>query len=122
MLVCFVLFRTRGCGCIGHPAFPAPSEFFGRMVFAKTRAQSRGEIAEPCFAVIARSEATLTVIASEAKQSTARAAVTMDCFVASAPRNDARKRGEIAKPCLRTAQPLDARQYRNTPRQLDGMA
>src|SRR5205809_1219311 len=26
MLVCFVLFRTRGCGCIGHPAFPAPSD------------------------------------------------------------------------------------------------
>src|SRR5450631_1079000 len=24
-LVCFVLFRTRGCGCGGHPAFPAPS-------------------------------------------------------------------------------------------------
>ena len=25
MLVCFVLFRTRGCGCGGHPAFPTPS-------------------------------------------------------------------------------------------------
>src|SRR5712675_2731834 len=25
MLVCFVLFRTRGCGCIERPAFPAPS-------------------------------------------------------------------------------------------------
>src|SRR5882672_7597989 len=24
-LVCFVLFRTRGCGCIERPAFPAPS-------------------------------------------------------------------------------------------------
>ena len=35
MLVCFVLFCTRGCGCIGHPAFPAPSVFFGRTVFAK---------------------------------------------------------------------------------------
>src|SRR6266853_2402365 len=23
------LFRTRGCGCIGHPAFPAPSVFLG---------------------------------------------------------------------------------------------
>jgi hypothetical protein len=34
------------------------------------------------FDVIARSEVTLTVIASEAKQSTARATVTMDCFVA----------------------------------------
>src|ERR1700680_3131222 len=28
-LVCFVLFRTRGCGCIGHPAFPAPSVLEG---------------------------------------------------------------------------------------------
>src|SRR5260370_7619985 len=25
ILVCFVLFRTRGCGCIERPAFPAPS-------------------------------------------------------------------------------------------------
>src|SRR5204863_22916 len=29
MLVCFVLFRTRGFGCIERPAFPAPSEFSG---------------------------------------------------------------------------------------------
>src|SRR5258708_32789845 len=35
MLVCFILFRTRGCGCIGHPAFPAPSVFSGQTVFAK---------------------------------------------------------------------------------------
>src|SRR6266446_7244773 len=28
-LVCFVLFRTRGCGCIERPAFPAPSVFEG---------------------------------------------------------------------------------------------
>jgi len=32
-LVCFVLFRTRGRGCIAHPAFPTPS--FGRMVLAQ---------------------------------------------------------------------------------------
>jgi len=37
MLVCFVLFRTRGCGRIWRPAFPAPSVISGRMVFAKTR-------------------------------------------------------------------------------------
>jgi hypothetical protein len=35
-LVCFVLFCTRGCGCIGHPAFPTPS--FGRMFSCTTRA------------------------------------------------------------------------------------
>ena len=34
-LVCFVLFRTRGCGCGGHPAFPTPSVFLGRMVHAQ---------------------------------------------------------------------------------------
>jgi hypothetical protein len=25
-LVCFILFRTRGCGRIKRPAFPAPSD------------------------------------------------------------------------------------------------
>jgi hypothetical protein len=27
--------RTRGCGCIAHPAFPAPSDFIGRHCLAK---------------------------------------------------------------------------------------
>src|SRR6266487_6566761 len=36
-LVCFILFRTRGCGCIGHPAFPAPS-VLGPKDSCKTRA------------------------------------------------------------------------------------
>jgi hypothetical protein len=27
--------RARGCGCIGHPAFPAPSVFEGRCEFAR---------------------------------------------------------------------------------------
>jgi hypothetical protein len=40
-LVCFVLFRTRGCGCGGHPAFPAPSVFLGRKGSCKTRAHWR---------------------------------------------------------------------------------
>jgi hypothetical protein len=35
MLVCFVLFRTRGCGRIERPAFPAPSEFRGREIQVK---------------------------------------------------------------------------------------
>src|ERR1700733_15861616 len=30
--------RTRGCGCIGRPAFPAPSELRGRNEQAKPRA------------------------------------------------------------------------------------
>jgi hypothetical protein len=38
--------------------------------------------------VIARSEATLTVIASEAKQSISPRKERVDCFVACAPRND----------------------------------
>src|SRR5205809_7477578 len=47
MLVCFVLFRTRGCGRIGRPAFPAPSDLRGQDVQAKlgrkpaARSQSR---------------------------------------------------------------------------------
>src|SRR6266480_6727790 len=39
MLVCFVLFRTRGCGRIKRPAFPAPSEFSGAGLQSKTRAK-----------------------------------------------------------------------------------
>jgi hypothetical protein len=35
MLVCFVFYRTRGCGRSERPAFPAPSEFMGRALFAK---------------------------------------------------------------------------------------
>ena len=31
--------RTRGCGCIGHPAFPAPSVCKGRKISGKARAQ-----------------------------------------------------------------------------------
>jgi hypothetical protein len=32
------LFCMRGCGCIEHPAFPAPSEFQMRFMIGKTRA------------------------------------------------------------------------------------
>src|SRR5712672_4167827 len=35
------LFRTRGCGCIGRPAFPAPSDFRGQDVPSQTRAHAR---------------------------------------------------------------------------------
>jgi hypothetical protein len=33
MLVCSLPFCTRGCGCIGHPAFPTPS--VGRDIHAQ---------------------------------------------------------------------------------------
>src|SRR3977135_4499805 len=36
-LVCFVL-CTRGCGCTGHPAFPAPSVIEARRVSCIVRA------------------------------------------------------------------------------------
>ena len=39
MLVCFVLFRTRGCGCSGHPAFPTPSDFGRAGRHSQTRAR-----------------------------------------------------------------------------------
>ncbi|MFY9954739.1 MHYT domain-containing protein [Bradyrhizobium sp.] len=37
---CAFYFRTRGCGCIGHPAFPAPSLSFEGQVSWMTRAHS----------------------------------------------------------------------------------
>jgi hypothetical protein len=40
------LFRTRGCGCGGHPAFPAPSAFGGGSCTA--RANSRRESESLC--------------------------------------------------------------------------
>src|SRR6266496_4799796 len=60
MLVCFVLFRTRGCGCSEHPAFPAPSVSLGER-FLQDSDASRREIAKSYLKfvhVIARSEAT----------------------------------------------------------------
>jgi hypothetical protein len=62
-----------------------PRFFRAAKQFLQNSGTSRREIAESYFEfdVIARSEATTTVIASEAKQSTARATVIMDCFVAS---------------------------------------
>src|SRR5258708_3654543 len=59
MLVCFILFRTRGCGCIGHPAFPAPSVFSGQTVFAKLgRIAPREWRAAPEVARLARRRST----------------------------------------------------------------
>src|SRR5229473_7422315 len=75
MLVCFVLFRTRGCGCSGHPAFPAPSEFQGQRFHSKL-ARYTWRDREAVFAVIARSEAT--------KQSSFLLGVAMDCFASLA--------------------------------------
>jgi len=43
-LVCFILFRTRGCGCIGRPAFPTPSFFLGGR-FLQDSGAPRREIA-----------------------------------------------------------------------------
>src|ERR1700722_18980767 len=37
--------RTRGCGCIGHPAFPAPSDLQKAGNSRSNLAQTRGEIA-----------------------------------------------------------------------------
>src|SRR3981189_969128 len=48
-LVCFLL-CTRGCGCTGHPAFPAPSVIEGRR-FTHTSGVSRREVADACLSV-----------------------------------------------------------------------
>src|SRR5258706_9310678 len=73
----FVFYHTRGCGCIERPAFPAPSIVkSGETVFAKLgriAPRDRGGV----FLIWS------ALIAIEAKQSTARATVTMDCFFAS---------------------------------------
>src|SRR5260221_13554336 len=42
MLVCFVLFRTRGCGCSERPAFPAPSVSLGERFMHDSDASRRG--------------------------------------------------------------------------------
>src|ERR1700680_4019822 len=39
---------TRGCGCSGHPAFPAPSDSFEGTTFPAKLARMRGEIAKLC--------------------------------------------------------------------------
>src|SRR5213596_1145399 len=67
-LVCFILFRTRDCGRIGRPAFPAPSVTKGER-FMHSSDASRREDAESCFGnwgnVIARSD--LSAVAQRAK-------------------------------------------------------
>src|ERR1700722_5799922 len=49
----FFFYCTRGCGCIEHPAFPAPSIFRRRENFQQNSGARRGEIAEACSVVIA---------------------------------------------------------------------
>jgi hypothetical protein len=66
---------TRGCGCNGHPAFPAPSVFIGRKLHTQLgRIAPRGREAASGFGVIA----------SEAKQSILPSRGEMDCFAARA--------------------------------------
>ena len=48
-LVCFVSFRTRGCGCSERPAFPAPSVLREAKRFLQNSDASRRENAELCF-------------------------------------------------------------------------
>jgi len=56
-LVCFVFYRTRDCGRIERPAFPAPSDLRGREIQANLARKPRRD-REVVSAVIARSEAT----------------------------------------------------------------
>src|SRR6266478_9441047 len=70
---CVCFHHTRGCGCIGHPAFPTPS--FGRALHAplgRIAPRDRGLSSEIGSDVIARSEAT--------KQSILSLCGKMDCF------------------------------------------
>ena len=47
-LVCLFLFCMRGCGRVGRPAFPAPSEFQKAGRSWQTSREACGEIAKPC--------------------------------------------------------------------------
>jgi hypothetical protein len=47
MLVWFLI-PTRGCGCIGHPAFPAPSDFMGEWFLAQLGRYARRGDADAC--------------------------------------------------------------------------
>jgi hypothetical protein len=81
-LVCFILFRTRGCGCIERPAFPAPSDVQKGRDFLEKLARASGENTNLYLDVIARSAAT--------KQSSFLFAVRkLDCFACA--RNDGLK-------------------------------
>jgi hypothetical protein len=48
MLVCFVFLGTRGCGRVGRPAFPAPSDFQKAGRSWQTSRETRGEIVKLC--------------------------------------------------------------------------
>src|SRR6202158_1089452 len=76
---CAFLFRTRGCGCSGHPASTAPS--LGEWIRQNSGASRRGK-AELYFVVIARSN--LSDVAQRAKaeatkQSIGIGALAVDC-------------------------------------------
>src|ERR1700681_1795522 len=45
---CVCFYHTRGCGCIGHPAFPAPSDFWanGFAKLGRIAPRERGVILE----------------------------------------------------------------------------
>src|SRR4051794_32659762 len=92
MLVCAIsrTYCTRDRGCSAHPVSPAP--FVGRGCFANL-----GQIRPRECELIS-----INVIASEAKQSIVPRKERMDCFVASAPRNDADGRLKIESGFLTT--------------------
>jgi hypothetical protein len=56
----FFFYCTRSCGCIEHPAFPAPSLFRRRENFLQNSGAWRREIAESCARHCERSEAIQT--------------------------------------------------------------
>src|SRR6266481_8020194 len=79
-LVCFVLFRTRDCGCSERPAFPAPSEF---QKAGRSWQTSRGNMRRdrgPMLVVIARSEATKQSILLARRDGLLRFARNDECW------------------------------------------
>ena len=90
---------TRGCGCSGHPAFPAPS--IGRKIHAMTRAhraagpRTRIWIPRHCEPT---GRANARPMTGSAKQSIFLFAATMDCF---APLAMTTLQTELSLSCLK---------------------
>ena len=101
-LVCFVLFRTRGCGCGGHPAFPTPSVFSGASFMHNSGALRRGN-AEVC---CERTRHTLSVIPANAGTKIHRRLLEQKALASRAHQRQAQVMGRVRRRDLRFAPPL----------------
>jgi hypothetical protein len=83
-VLCF--HHTRGCGCIGRPAFPTPSFFQGER-FMHNSGASRREIAEPYFAITRHRPPTVRANARPTTGSGGRSSIRKTSAMESKGRN-----------------------------------